>query len=71
MIDFIIDKLKEIKQIQNLIKLDELDYVTKKGKRNDFREFSLAIAFLRDIHEVILSIEGIDKGQSKPFCKIR
>ena len=30
MIDFIIDKLKGTKQIQNLIKLDELDYVTKK-----------------------------------------
>ena len=28
--DFIIDKLKEIKQIQNLIELNELDYVTNK-----------------------------------------
>ena len=28
--DLIIDKLKEIKQIQNLIELNELDYVKNK-----------------------------------------
>lgn len=30
--DLIIDKLKEIKQLQNLIELNELDHLTKKRK---------------------------------------
>ena len=50
--NLIIDKLKVIKQLQSLIKLNELGYRTKKSGRNfDFSKYSLPVVFSRDIHE--------------------
>ena len=67
--NLIIDKLKEIKQLQSLIKLNELGYRTKKNGRNcDFSKYSLPVVFLRDIHEGVLEIKDPDKEQSKLSC---
>ena len=68
--NLIIGKLKEIKELQNVIKLNELHYITKNGKHYDFSGFLLPIIFLRDIHEGFLSKEFVDKEQSKLFCKL-
>ena len=67
--NLIIDKLKVIKQLQSLIKLNELGYRTKKSGRNfDFSKYSLPVVFLRDIHEGVLEIKDADKEQSKLSC---
>ena len=44
--DLIIDKLKEIMQLQNNIKLDDLEYTSKRGKHN-FIRYSLPCVFQR------------------------
>ena len=59
----IVDKLKEIMQLQNNIKLDDLEYPTKRGKRYNFRRYSLHVVPLRDIHKGNLSLEDADKEQ--------
>ena len=43
--DLIIDKLKEIVQLQNNIKLDDLEYTKKRRKRYNFSRYSLPIVF--------------------------
>ena len=43
--DLIIDKLKKMVQLQNNIKLDNLAYTTKSGKRYNFINYSLRIVF--------------------------
>ena len=43
--DLIIDKLKEIMQLQYNIKLDDLEYTAKRGKRYNFSRYSLPIVF--------------------------
>ena len=43
--DLIIDKLKKMVQLQNNIKLDNLAYTTKSGKRYNFIKYSLRIVF--------------------------
>ena len=53
--DFIVGKLKEIKELQHISKLNELHYITENGKNYNFSGLSLPIVFLRDIHEGILS----------------
>ena len=61
----IIDKLREIMQLQNNIKLDDLEYTAKREKHYNFCKYSLSIVFLRDIHEGNLSLEDADKEQSQ------
>ena len=58
--DLIIDKLKPIMQLQSNIKLDDLEYATKRGKRYNFSRCSLPIVFLRDIQGGNLSLEDAD-----------
>ena len=41
--DFIIEKIKEIKQLQNNIKLDDLGYTTKRRKHYSFSKYLLSI----------------------------
>ena len=43
--DMIIDKLKKMVQLQNNIKLDNLVYTTKSGKRYNFIKYFLRIVF--------------------------
>ena len=43
--NLIIDKLKEIVQLQKNIKLDALKYTTKREKRYNFSRYSLPIVF--------------------------
>ena len=61
--NLIIDKLKKIVQSQNKIKLGDLEYTTKRGKRYNFSRYSLPIAFLRDIHEESFSSKNADEEQ--------
>ena len=53
--DLIINKLKEIKEIQNNIKLDDLEYTRKRRKNNDFSKYK------RYMHEESFSLEDADK----------
>ena len=48
---FIIDKLKEIMQLQNKIKLDDLEYTTKKKSVIISVDTLYLLFFSRDIHE--------------------
>ena len=61
--DLIIDIVKEIVPLQNNIRLDDLEYTTKRGKRYDFSRYPLPIVFLRDIPKGNLSIKNADKEQ--------
>ena len=54
----IIGKLKEIKQMQNDIKLEDLKYATNRGDNYDNL---LSTVFLGHIHERNLSLEDADK----------
>ena len=64
-------KLKEIVELQLIIKKDDLNYKSKRGKIYNFSKYSLPIAFLRDIHEGNLSIEGTDNEQSNFTNKLK
>ena len=55
--DLIRAKLKEIFELQNIIKKYDLNYKSKRGKTYNFGKYSLPIVFLRDIYEGNLSIE--------------
>ena len=57
--DLIIDKLKETMQLQNNIKLRDLEYTTKRGKH------------LRDAHEGNLSLKDADEEQSKSVDELK
>ena len=48
--DLISNELKEIVQLQRSIKLDDLEYTTKRAKRYNFSRDSLPIIFLRAKH---------------------
>ena len=48
---FIIDKLKEIMELQNKIKLDDLEYTTKKKSVIISVDTLYLLFFSRDIHE--------------------
>ena len=50
------DKLKEIVNLQDIVKTDNLSYKSKSKKVYNFSEYSLSI-FLRDIHEGRLSLK--------------
>ena len=58
--DFIIEKIKEIKQLQNNIKLDDLGYTTKRRKYYSFSKYLLSIVSW-EIHEGNMSLEDPDK----------
>ena len=53
--DLIRLKLKEIVKLQDIIKKDELDYKSKRGKTYNIGKYSLPIVFSRDIHNECLS----------------
>ena len=53
--DLIRLKLKEIVKLQDIIKKDELDYKSKRGKTYNIGKYSLLIVFSRDIHNECLS----------------
>ena len=57
----IIDGPKEIIQLQNNVKLDDLEYTPKRGKCDNCSRYSLPIVFLRDMHEGNLSLEDAQK----------
>ena len=45
--NLIIDKLKEVKQLQNNIKLIDQEHTTKRGKSYGFSKYSLPIVLKR------------------------
>ena len=66
----IIDKLKEIMQLQNNIKLDNVEYTAK--KRNVIILASaLYLLFLGDIHEGHLSLKDADEKQIQLVKKLK
>ena len=48
--NLILDRLKEIKQLQNIIKLNELDHKAKSKKDYNFSKILLPNVLLRNIH---------------------
>ena len=62
--DLICANLKEIVELQDIIKKDVLNYKSKREKTYNFSKYSLPIVFLRNIHERHLSIEKADDKQS-------
>ena len=71
MTDLIRAKLKEIVNLKDIIKTDKLNYKSKRKKVYNFSEFSLPIAFLRDMHEGYLSLEDPDDKQSNFAAKLK
>ena len=64
-------KLKEIVNLQDIIKNDGLNYKSKRGKVYNFSEYSLPIIFLKDIHGEYSSLEEADDEQSKFDAKFK
>ena len=62
--DLIRAKLKEIVNLQDIIKTDKLNYKSKRRKVYNFSEYFLPIVLLRDIHEVYLILKYADDEQS-------
>ena len=58
--DLIRVTLKEIAELQDIIKKDDLNYKSKCGKTYSFSKYSLTIVFLTYRHEEHLSIEKAD-----------
>ena len=67
--DLICDKLKEIVNLQNVIKTDKLHYKSKRRKIYSFNEYCLPIVFLRDIHGGHLLLKDTDDEQSNVDVK--
>ena len=64
--DLILDMLREIRQLENDIKLNEVDYKAKIWKKkHNFRKISFSIILLMNMHTGFLSVEDTDKEQSK------
>ena len=61
--NLILAKTKKMLNCKILLK-DDLNYKSKRAKTYNFSEYSLAIVFLRYIHEGNLSIEKADNKQS-------
>ena len=57
------DKIKEIMLLQNIIKLDDVEYTVKRGEHYDFSRYCLPIDFLRDIHKRNVSLEDAKEGK--------
>ena len=49
--------------MQDIVKKDNLNYKSKRGKTYDFGKCLLPIVFLRDIHEGYLLLEDTDNKQ--------
>ena len=64
MTDLFRAKLKEIVELQDIIKKYDLNYKLKYRKTYNFSKYSLLIVFSRDIHEGDLSIEGAGNKQN-------
>ena len=62
--DLIRAKLKEIFELQDIIKKDDLNYKLKRRKTYNFSKYLLPIAFLRDINKGRLSIEIADNKKN-------
>ena len=62
--DLIIDKFKKVIQLQDIIKIDNLNYKSNRKQTYNFGKYSLP-TFLRDIQEGYLSWKDADNGQSK------
>ena len=62
--DLIRVKLKETVNLQDITETDDLYYKSKRRKVYHFSEYSLLIAFLRDIHEGYLLLKDADDEQS-------
>ena len=62
----IVDKLKEIKQIQINVKLNNTEYTARKENHSNFIKYLLPIGFLRDI-----LVEDADDKQSQLVSKFR
>ena len=58
--DLICSKLKEIVELQDIIKKDDLNYESKRGNIYNFSKYSLPIIFFRDINEAHLSTEKVE-----------
>ena len=65
------DKLKEIGNLQDIIKTDNLRYKSKSRKVYDFSKYSLLIVFLRDIHDGHLTLKDADDEQGNLAAKIK
>ena len=62
--DLIRAKLKEIFELQDIIKKDDLNYKLKRRKTYNFSKYLLPIAFLRDINKGHLSIQIADNKKN-------
>ena len=69
--DMICAKLKEIVNLQDIIKTDELYYKSKRRKVYNFSKYSLSIAFLRNTHEGCLSLKDADDEGSKFVAELK
>ena len=69
--DLIRDKLKEIVNLQYVIKTDELHYKSKRRKFYNFNKYSLPIVFLGDIHEGHLLLKDSNDEESNFAAKIK
>ena len=69
--DLICARLKEMVHLQDIIKTDEQHYNSAPGKVYNFSEYSLSIAFLRDIHQRYLSFKNANDEKSSFATKIR
>ena len=57
-------RLKEIVNLQDIIKTDELHFEAKRRKVYNFNEYFIAYCFLRDKHEGHISLEDAHDKQS-------
>ena len=69
--DLIRVKLKEVINLQDIIRTDELNYKSKRRKVYNFTEYFLLIVFLRDLNEGYLSLKDADDEQSNFPAKIK
>ena len=64
-------KLKEIVNLQDINKTDELHYKPTRRKLCNFKKCYLPIVFLRDTHEGLLSLEDVDDEKSNFAAKLK
>ena len=69
--DLIINKLKQITKLQDIINIDDLYYKSKRRKIDNFAEYSLPFYILRDIHEGCLSLKGANDKQNRFSNKLK
>ena len=69
--DLIRTKLKEIVELQDIIRKDNLNYNSKRGKTYDFSKYTPPMASLRDVHDGNLSTKKADDKQSNFANKLK